>query len=140
MALQDNPTPTELSRLLVFALAASAGVHAALVPAHAAETPLFGAMFALSALALAGVAVWVDHTPGPVALVAAVLLLSSLLAAYAATRLVALPPLAHTEPVDPLGAATKLVEAAGLVLALRLFHAPAGHATVLPAQREGAGP
>ena len=127
-------------RLLVLALAASAGVHAALVPAHAAETPLPGAMFALSALALAGVALWVDHTSGPVALAAAVLLLSSLLAAYAATRLVALPPLAHTEAVDALGTATKLVEAAGLVLALRLFHTPAGHATVLPAEREGAGP
>ena len=140
MALQHNPNRTELSRLLVFALAASAGVHAALVPAHAAETPLLGAMFALSALALAGVALRIDHRPGPVALAAAVLLFSSLLAAYAATRFVALPPLTHAEPVDAIGVVTKLVEAAGLVLALRLFHAPAGRASALPTRREGAGP
>ena len=68
------------------------------------------------------------------------LLLSSLLAAYAATRVVALPPLPHAEPVDAIGVVTKLVEATGLVLALRLFHTSAGHATALPAQREGARP
>jgi hypothetical protein len=128
------------ARLLVLALASSAGVHAALAPAHAAETPLLGAMFALAALTLAGVALRVDRAPGPVALAAAVLLLCSLLVAYAATRLVALPPLTHAEPADALGAATKLVEAAGLVLALRLLHTPAGRATALPALREGAGP
>ena len=50
------------------------------------------------------------------------MLLGSLVAAYAATRLVTLPPLTHAEPVDALGAATKLVEAAGLMLALRLLH------------------
>ena len=74
------------ARLLVLALASSAGVHAALAPAHAAETPLLGAMFALAALTLAGVAQRVDRAPGPVALAAAVLLLCSLLVAYAATR------------------------------------------------------
>jgi hypothetical protein len=127
-------------RLLVLALAPSAGVHAALAPAHAAETPLLGAMFALAALTLAGVALRVDRVPGPVALAAAVLLRCSLLVAYAATRLVALPSLTHAEPADANGPATKLVEAAGLVLALRLLHTPAGRATALPALREGAGP
>jgi hypothetical protein len=61
-------------------------------------------------------------------------------AADAATRLVVLPPLTHPEPVDAVGAITKLVEAAGLVLALRLLHTPAGRAKALPALREGAGP
>ena len=128
------------ARLLVLALASSAGVHAALAPAHAAEAPALGAAFALSALALAGVALRADRDPGPVALAAAVLLLCSLLAAYAVTRLVVLPPLTHPEPVDAVGAITKLVEAAGLVLALRLLHTPAGRAKALPALREGAGP
>jgi hypothetical protein len=59
-------------------------------------------------------------------------LLCSLVAAYAATRLVALPPLTHAEPVHALGAATKLVEAAGLVLALRLLHTPVGSARRSP--------
>jgi hypothetical protein len=128
------------ARLLVLALASSAGVHAALAPTHAAETPLLGVMFALSALALAGVALRVDRRPGPVAPAAAVLLLCSLVAAYAATRLIALPPLTHAEPVDAVGAATKLVEVAGLVLALRLLQTPAGARLRSPALREGAGP
>ena len=147
---QDNPSRADLSRLLVaavnrprasqllvLALASSAGVHAALAPSHAADSPALGAMFALSALALVGVALRIDRRPGPVALAAAVLVLCSLLAAYVATRLVALPPLTQAEPVD---AATKLVEAAALVLALRLLHTPAGSATALPTLREGAGP
>jgi hypothetical protein len=120
------------ARLLVLALASSAGVHAALTPTHAAESPLLGAMFALSALALVGVALGVDRRAGPAALTAAAVLLCSLVAVYAATRLVALPPLTHTEPVDALGAATKLVEAAGLLLALRLLHTPAGSARRSP--------
>jgi hypothetical protein len=60
----------------VLALASSAGVHAALVPTHAAEAPALGAMFALSTLALTGVALHVDRGPGPVALAAAVPLLA----------------------------------------------------------------
>ena len=150
---QDNPSRADLSRLLVaavnrprasqllvLALASSASVHAALAPSHAAESPALGAMFALSALALVGVALRIDRRPGPVAPAAAVLLLCSLLTPYAATRLVALPPLTHAEPVDAVGAATKLVEAAALMLALRLLHSPAGRATALPALREGADP
>jgi hypothetical protein len=127
-------------RLLVLALASSAGVHAALAPTHAAEAPVLGAMFALSALALAGVALRVDRGAPTVALAVAVLLVCSLLASDAATRLLVLPPLTHPEPVDAVGAITKLVEAAGLVLALRLLHTPAGRAKALPALREGAGP
>ena len=50
------------------------------------------------------------------------LLFAGLVVGYVATRVVALPPLdPEREPVDPLGVATTLVEAAGLVVALRLF-------------------
>lgn len=127
-------------RLLVFALASSAGVHAALVPTHAEQTPLLADLFGLSALSLAVVAVWVDRAPGGVSLAAAALLLATLLAVYAVTRLVALPPLTHAEPIDALGAITKLIEAAGLVLSLRLLHTSAGRARSGPPVREGAGP
>jgi hypothetical protein len=72
-------------------------------------------------LGLAGLALSIDRLPGRAPAAVAVLLLDSLVVAYAATRLVALPPLEHTEPVDVLGPTTKLAEAAGLVLALRLF-------------------
>ena len=123
---------------LVLTLASSAGVHGGLVPAHAAEAPMLGVMFAMSALLLAAIALRVDRARGAAALVAAALLLPALLAAYVATRFVALPPVPHAEPVDLLGAATKLIEAGGLVLALRLLGTRAGGAT-LPAIHEGAG-
>jgi hypothetical protein len=127
------------ARLLVLALASSAGVHAALAPAHAAETPLLGAMFALAALTLAG---WrcVDRAPGPVALAAAVLLLCSLLVAYAATRS-RRATAAHARRAGRRPRRRHQAgRSGGLVLALRLLHTPAGRATAPPALREGAGP
>ena len=94
-------------------------------------------MFALSALPLADVALWVDRTPGPVALAAAVLLLSSLLAAYAATRVVALPPLPHAEPVE---ASPSWSKRRGWSSRFACFTPPRVTQTALPAQREGARP
>jgi len=119
--------------MLVLTLASSAGIHAALAPTHAAEAPLLGAMFALSSILLAAIAFRVDRAPEAAALGAAALLLAALLAAYVATRFVALPPLTHSEPVDLLGLTTKLIEAGGLVLALRLLGTHAGGAASLPA-------
>src|ERR671910_1611758 len=125
-------------RLLALTLASSAGIHAALVPTHAAETPLLGALFALSALLLAALTVGVAHAPGAVALGAAGLLLGALLVAYVAARFVALPPLTHSEPVDVLGVATKLIEAGGQVLAPRSLGTPPGGAPP-PPLHEGTG-
>jgi hypothetical protein len=122
----------------VLALASSAGVHGALVPAHAAEAPVVGAMFALSALVLGAITVHVARAAGAGAVGAAALILATLLAAYVATRFVALPPLTHSEPVDLVGVITKLIEAGGLLLALRLLGTRAG-GTALPALHEGAG-
>ena len=126
-------------QILVLTLAASAGAHAALVPAHAAESHVVAAGFALSALALAVIALLVDRSDRPGPVVAAASLLASLLLAYAATRVAAVWPLTHAEPVDAIGAVTKLIEAAGLVLAVRLAKAQAG-GSKLPARHEGAGP
>jgi len=127
-----------IEKTLVLALASSAGVHGALVPTHGAEAPLLGVTFALSALLLAAIALRIDRAPTPLALAVAAVLLAALLAAYVATRFVALPPVPHAEPVDLLGAATKLIEAGGLALALRLLGTRAG-GTALPALHEGAG-
>jgi hypothetical protein len=124
-------------KALVLTLASSAGIHGGLVPAHAAEAPVLGVMFAVSALLLAAIALRVDRAPGAAALVAAALLLVALLAAYVATRFVALAPLTHAEAIDLLGVTTKLIEAGGLVLALRLLGTRAGGAA-LPALHEGA--
>jgi hypothetical protein len=126
-------------KMLVLALASSAGVHGALVPTHAAEGPVVGAMFAVSALLLGAITVHVSRAAGAVALSAAALVLATLLAAYIATRFAALPPLTHSEPVDLLGVTTKLIEAGGLVLALRLLGTRAGSGGALPALHEGAG-
>jgi hypothetical protein len=124
-------------KALVLTLASSAGIHGGLVPPHAAEAPVLGVMFAVSALLLAAIALRVDRAPGAAALAAAALLLAALLAAYVATRFVALAPLTHSEPIDLLGLTTKLIEAGGLVLALRLLGTRAGGAA-LPALHEGA--
>jgi hypothetical protein len=125
-------------KALVLTLASSAGIHGGLVPGHAAEAPVLGVMFAGSALLLAAIALVVDRAPGAAALVAAALLLAALLAGYVATRFVALAPLTHPEPIDLLGVTTKLIEAGGLVLALRLLGTRAGSAA-LSALNEGAG-
>jgi hypothetical protein len=130
---------TRPQRVLMVALSASAGIHAGLVPAHAADATV-GALFGVSAVALLGLAVAVDRAGGRVPAMVAALLLGSLLAAYAASRVIAVAPLTHAEPVDALGLVTKLIEAAGLVLALSLVRTPAGGDRRLPAQQEGAGP
>ena len=126
-------------RGLVLALAASAGAHAALVRGHAAEGPPIGVLFAVSALVLAGFSVLVDRSDRRAVVVAAALLLGGLLALYAASRVVVVWPLAHVEPIDAVGAITKLVEAAGLMLALSLLWVPSGSDETLRAVREGAG-
>jgi hypothetical protein len=118
--------------LLVVTLAASAGVHAALVPAHATGGVAVAILFAASSGALASAAVLVDRHHRPGAVVGSALLLAALLAAYALARVIPVWPLEHSEPVDALGAATKAVEAAGLLLALRLLQDPAGNGRSRP--------
>ena len=126
-------------QLLVLAVAGSAGVHAALAPAHAAEGPAVALMFGLSAGLLGAVAVGVDRAGRPLVYALAAVLLAGLLTTYAASRLTALWPLAHAEHVDAIGLLTKLLEAAGLVSALCLLWTPAdGTGAVRPT--EGAGP
>jgi hypothetical protein len=126
--------------LLMLALAGSAGVHAALTPSHAAGAPLAAPPFATSALALTALAVLVDRSQRPAVIVASALLLGALLALYVASRLVVVWPLEHAEAVDAIGVLTKLLETAGLVLALGLLQAARGSQLTLPALREGVAP
>ncbi len=121
MDAQRNP---RTRRLLVVALASSAGPHAALVPAHAGESQAAGGLFALSALLLIAVALVLEHTADRRTVGAAALLLAALLGVYAASRFVAVWPLEHAEPVDAIGVVTKLFEAGGLLLAIGLLQAP----------------
>ena len=127
-------------RLLVVACAASAGLHAALVSTHFGESQAAGGLFALSALLLIAVAFVVEHGAGRRAVAAAALLLAALLGVYAASRFVVVWPLEHAEPVDAIGAVTKLFEAAGLVLALGLLQTQRAAANELAASTEGVHP
>ena len=124
--------PATATDFLVVVGAVSAGVHAGLAPEHLHEWLPLGASFVAAAAAAAlGVAalvfrpasVWPPRVLGA--------LLASLVVAYAATRLAALPPLdPDLEPLDALGVCTSALEAAGLVAALRLVlaHNPGGTA------------
>lgn len=109
---------------VVLVCAASAGVHAALVPEHLAEGgPLLGGAFAASALALAVVAV-LARRPGRerrVVSVAVVVLVANALA-YLLSRTTGLPLLIpDPEEVDLLGVATTLAEVVGAVAGVLLL-------------------
>ncbi len=98
-----------MTRLLLIAcLATSAGVHAALAAEH-------GLSFHVAAALLAVAAGAISLRPGRSAATGAAVLLAGLLGAYA---------LEHGFAADGVAGATKLAEALGLVLAVRL--APAG--------------
>ncbi|HZG36089.1 MAG TPA: hypothetical protein VEY87_09595 [Gaiellaceae bacterium] len=96
--------------LLICLLAASAGVHLALAGGHGISFHVAAALLGLMAAALA-------LRPGRVPAAAAALLLGGLLAAYVASG----------ESLDVVAGVTKAIEAAGLLLAVRLMRrAPAG--------------
>ena len=120
--------------LLVGACAASAGVHAALVPAHAQEGLAAGATFAAAAVALVAVAVALTVRPGSrSAAGAAVLVLGGLVLSYVAASTVGLPLLhSDSEGVDALALGTKLVEVAALALAVGELRASARSVVPLP--------
>lgn len=100
--------------------AASAGVHAALVPEHAAEGPLIGAAFAVSAVALGAGAVAVRRPGGPARKVA--VLLAGVALCYLLSRTTGIPVLVpEPEHLEPLGVLTTAAEVlAALAACLRL--------------------
>lgn len=115
-------TPGELERdLLIVACAISAGIHAALAPAHWAEGAGAGAGFVGAAVATAALAVALTARPTATApLVGAVLVLCGLVASYGLAVTTGVPVLhPEREALDGLALATKLVEAIGLVAAAR---------------------
>jgi hypothetical protein len=122
-----QPDNSVAARIVVAACAVSAGIHAGLVPEHLHEAPRVGVAFVLATGLLLAAAAALAVRPGSLgAARGAALLLASLLAFYAASRTTGLPLLEpHAEPLDAVGATTKLVEVLGLVSALRLIR-PAG--------------
>jgi hypothetical protein len=96
--------------LLITACGASAGIHAALVPGHLAESRTLGLAFMAAVVLLAAAAVALTLRPSPGVALAAGTLFAGLIFAYVATRV--------SEPVDAVGLGTKAIETVGLVLAL----------------------
>ena len=109
-------------RRVVFACAASAGIHAGLVPEHLREEPRLGVAFAVATVVLLSTAAWLTVRPSDGRVVAiAVLALGGLALAYVASRTTAIPWLdPEPEAWDWVGIVSVGVELLGLISALLL--------------------
>jgi hypothetical protein len=111
--------------VVIGSLAASAGAHAGLVPAHLEHETRLGAAFALAALAALVVAAALTFDQR--ATYGAVVLLAALIGAYVLNVTLGIPVLAEgPEPTDAVGLTTKAVEAVGLLFALHLIPTTSG--------------
>ena len=108
--------------LVIVACAVSAGIHAALTPAHLGESDAAGGGFLAAAVVLGALTLALTrHASAPILALAAVVL-AGLIAGYAFATTSGLPVLhPEPEPVDGLAVATKLIEAVGLAAALHLL-------------------
>jgi|SRR5215216_1239030 len=114
--------------VVVAACAASAGVHAALVPDHLEHEPALGAAFVAAAVVTLALSAALAIRPSSTAIASlATLVLAMLIAAYALSVTTGIPWLSDVpERVDAVGAATKAVEAVGLFFALQLITTKGG--------------
>jgi len=104
--------------LVILALLASAGIHAALTPEHLIEMPRLGVSFIAATAAALIVAAWVAFGgQGSRAFLAASLLFVGMIAAWALAVTAGIPILMHgAEPVEPVAVVCKVVELAGLAV------------------------
>jgi hypothetical protein len=118
--------------------AASAGVHAALVPEHLDENAVLGTGFGVAAVLLfsSTLAFSGRRAASRLAAPATAVLLVALIGAYALSRTVGLPFIAaEVEAVDGVGVATQVVQAAALAAAIALTN-PASALTALARGKE----
>jgi hypothetical protein len=121
---------------LIVACAISAGIHGALTPMHWREGAGIGAAFLVATLLLVGLVVVLTRRADDAVLLGTALVLAGLMASYALAVTSGLPLLQpDPEPVAGLALTTKLVEAAGLVLAIGLLRHDSRAA--LPLQTKG---
>ncbi len=113
----------ELERdLVIVACAISAGIHAALVPAHLAEGVAAGIAFGAAAALAVVVTVAVTRRASSTALAAAAALFAGLVGSYALAVTTGLPVVhPHPESVEGLALFTKAVELVGLGAAADLL-------------------
>jgi hypothetical protein len=105
---------------VVFAGAASAGIHAGLVPEHLREEPRLGVAFALAVVLLLATAAMVALKPSDrgAARLAAVVL-GGLVACYVASRTTGIPLLdPEPEALDAVGVSAVAIQLVGLMFAL----------------------
>jgi hypothetical protein len=111
---------------LVTACAISAGIHGALVRDHLAEGAGPGAGFLISTVLLMGLAAALTIRASQPLVAGSAAVLAGLIAAYLFAVTTGLPYLhPEVEPVDGLALLTKVVEGAGLLVALDLLRRPA---------------
>lgn len=108
--------------VVIVACAISAGIHAALTPAHFAEDVGAGVGFLAATVLLAVLVLLLTlRLAAGVALTASAVVLAGLLASYGVAVTTGLPLLhPEAEPVDGLALSTKAVELVGLLAALSL--------------------
>jgi hypothetical protein len=127
-------TRLDLSRdVVILACAISAGIHAALAPAHFGEGTGAGLGFVGAAVALAAAAVAVTLRPaGALAGAGASAVLAGLIVSYGLATTTGVPVVhPDPEPVDGLALATKAIEAVGLLAASTLIRRPRAAGTLL---------
>jgi putative copper export protein len=130
-------TRTGAADVVVLACAASAGIHAGLVPEHLREEPRLGVAFALTVMLLLAMCAAIALRPldRRVARAAAVAL-GGLIVAYLATRTTGIPLLdPQPETVDAIGLAAVGIELGGLAGAVWLAQ-PIGRQRRRPALQE----
>lgn len=122
---------------VILSCAISAGIHAALVPAHFGEGTGAGVGFIAAAVVLGILAVVLTRTPSDLAFGVTATVLAGLIASYALATTAGFP-LLHPEPeaVDGLALFTKAVETLGLVLAASLLR----RSSLMPAVQRPKGP
>jgi hypothetical protein len=121
------------ANVVAFGLAATAGVHAGLVPEHLREAPQLGALFVLATGMPLAVAAWVAIRPADWrAFRSAQFLITGLVVAYLASCTVGIPVFQpEVEHVDVLGVSTKAIEILALLCAFRLGRTPGGRRSPL---------
>jgi hypothetical protein len=122
-ARRPDPAPAQRSAsVVVAACAASAGVHAALVPQHLVGEPRLGAAFIAATALLVAVVAALTFRPTRLGVGhAATPMLAALIGAYALNVTAGARWFSDgPEPVDLVGLTTKAVEALGLVFPIRL--------------------
>jgi len=111
--------------VVILCCAVSAGIHAALVPAHFEEGTGPGVGFILASLAPAACAVLLTYRPSRLALAATGTVFAGLIVSYLLVLAVGLPVLHPVrEPVEALAVWTKVIEAIGLAVAAGCLRRP----------------